>query len=120
MNFLKSIFFVSTLVFVTSCSNNSPVDLQESNVADVVTYKNTVKSIIDSNCINCHGAIPTNGAPMSLDTYAKVRASVLTQGTIDRMTRNIGDPLLMPLGASKLPQSKIDAIIKWQTQGFQD
>jgi mono/diheme cytochrome c family protein len=120
MNFIKTSFAFTFLVMLLSCENNSPADLEDSTVADVVTYKNTVKAIIDTNCISCHGTVPTNGAPMSLATYADVKASVLNLGTIDRIMRQSGDPLKMPLGPTRLPQARIDAVVKWQTQGLQE
>lgn len=122
MNTFKAFFLFVGLLFFASCSNNSPADLQDNTIQDIVTYQNTVKAIVDTNCISCHGTTPTNGAPMSLTTYANVKTSVLSQGSqgsINRISRMLGDGLLMPQGGPKLPQAKIDAIVKWQTQGFQ-
>lgn len=119
MKTFKFINFAFAVVFVIGCANNSPTDLQDNTIADVVTYQNTVKGIIDANCISCHGTVPTPGTPMSLTTYENVRASVLNLGAINRINRNPGDIQMMPLGPTKLPQAKIDAIVKWQTQGLQ-
>ena len=119
MNTFKAFFLAVALIFLASCTNNSPADLQNNTIEDIVTYQNTVKAIVDTNCISCHGSVPTNGAPMSLTTYENVKTSVLSRGSINRITRMMGDGSLMPQGGPKLPQAKIDAIIKWQTQGFQ-
>ena len=67
------LFVVLSLMLVTSCSSDSdddtnPIDDLPANV----TYTNTVKGIIDGNCISCHGNPTSNSAPMSLTTLANV------------------------------------------------
>ena len=79
-----------------------------------------MKAIIDNNCINCHGTVPTNGAPMSLVTYENVKNAVLNQGLIIRLNLPVGNSMKMPLGPTSLPQSQIDAVTKWQVQNFQN
>ena len=120
MKSLKLLFSAVLVLVLTACSNNSPADLQNIKVPDVVTYQNTIREIMVNNCVRCHGTVPTNGSPMSLTTYANVKDAVLNRGTIDRMNRNPGDGLLMPQGGPKLPQALIDAVVKWQAQGFQE
>jgi mono/diheme cytochrome c family protein len=120
MKVIKSVLFLASATFLAACTNNSPNDLVDSTpILDNVTYTNSVKAIMDSNCISCHGTVPTNGAPNSLTTYENVRDAVLNMGLINRLNRNIGDNLLMPLGGPKLPQNRIDAVVKWQNQNFQ-
>lgn len=102
-----------------SCTNTSPNDLSDNTpVSGTVSYAQNVKSIMDANCIQCHGAIPTNGAPMSLTTYDNVKQAVLNRGLLNRINRQMGDGLLMPQGGPKLPQNKIDVVQVWQSQGF--
>ncbi len=120
MKVIKSVLFLASTTFLAACTNNSPSDLVDSTpILDNVTYENSVKAIMTSNCISCHGTTPTNGAPMSLTTYENVKNSVLNTGLIDRVNKNVGDALLMPLGGPKLPQNKIDALVKWKNQNYQ-
>lgn len=115
---------VMTSLFLASCTNESTSDLIDINpIEGDITYTNTIRSIINNNCVRCHAAVPTNGAPMSLTTYEDVRDAVLrsgSRGIINRITRNTGDALLMPQGGPKLPQPIIDQIIQWEAAGLQE
>lgn len=105
---------------ISSCSNNSEDDLILKDVPNdgATTYLTKVKTIIDNNCISCHGATPTNGAPNSLTTYAEVKDAVLNSGLIDRISRTNGAPGLMPLGGPRMPQQTIDIVIDWNNDGL--
>ena len=105
------------IVFVLGCTNDSSSDLIDINGAQV-TYNNTIKSIIDNNCIPCHATIPVNGAPMSLTTYEFVKNAVQTRGLLDRISRAQGSPGMMPNGGTRLPQAKIDQIFQWAQNGL--
>lgn len=111
---------VLTLLFLilAGCTNDSDSDLLNTPNNELVTYTEIIKSIMDQKCNNCHGAIPSNGAPMSLHTYETVKDAVLNRGLIDRITRVEGQSGFMPLGGSKLPQTQIDEIIQWQNEDF--
>ncbi len=106
------------IVFVVGCTNDSSSDLIDLNQVDEITYTNTVKSIIDNNCIPCHATVPVNGAPMSLTTYEFVKNAVLSRGLLDRISRPQGSPGMMPNGGTRLPQAKIDQIYQWAENGF--
>ena len=106
---------------LASCSSNSPDDLAgKIIIPETVTYTNDVKPIIDDNCIMCHQSPPLNGAPMSMLDYAKVKEAVQNRGLVGRISKPQGDPDMMPFGGTRLPQAKIDIIIKWRDQGFQN
>ena len=118
---LVSTIFIS--IIASSCTDNSPDDLLEKTPAPIVaSYLQDVKPIMDSNCINCHGTVPTNGASISLNSYIDVKNSVQNVNTTDQLIYRIslsqGDPSQMPLGSPKLPQNKIDLIIQWKNQNF--
>ena len=115
--FLISILLLGT-VLVSSCSNDSSDDLSGNIDLDEVTYTNTVKSIIDNNCIMCHAATPINGAPMSLTTYENVKQAVLNRGLLDRISRTQGAPGMMPNGGTRLPQALIDKVQAWANNGL--
>lgn len=101
------------LFSLSSCTNESISDLEQTNNNDNITYLLSVKQIIDNNCINCHGTTPTSGAPMPLTTYENVKDAVLTRDLLDRISRTEGAPGAMPLGGTRLPQNDIDAISQW-------
>ncbi|MBF6642293.1 hypothetical protein IVB69_12445 [Flavobacterium sp. J49] len=116
---LISVFAIGT-VLVSSCSNDSSDDLSGIDGLDEVTYTNTVKSIIDNNCISCHAATPINGAPMSLTTYENVKDAVQNRGLLDRISRAQGEPGMMPNGGTRLPQAVIDQVFAWNAQGLNE
>ncbi|MEK8179660.1 hypothetical protein WMW71_04845 [Flavobacterium buctense] len=118
----KNTLLISTLllgtVLVSSCTNDSSADLIGIDDLDEVTYTNTVKSIIDNNCISCHAATPINGAPMPLTTYENVKQAVLERGLLNRISREQGAPGMMPSGGTRLPQAVIDQVTTWANQGL--
>lgn len=114
----NSILLFSFFALLTSCTNDSESDLTDNNVPSTITYTNSIKSIMDTNCISCHGNTPSNGAPMSLTTYQNVKDAVLSRGLIDRISRAQGAAGMMPLGGTRLTQSKIDEVIAWKNNGF--
>jgi hypothetical protein len=108
----------TTFLFICSCSNNSEDDLINPVTLSTTKYIQNVKPIIDNNCINCHGATPSNGAPMSLVTYAQVKDAVQNRGLIDRISRAQGAPGMMPNLGTRLPQTTIDLIVDWNADGL--
>ena len=113
----KYLIFAS-LQFLMGCSNNSVDDLTEPVVFGTTTYIQNIKPIIDNNCINCHSATPTNGAPMPLITYAQVKDAVLNRGLLDRISSAQGAQGMMPNQGIRLPQTAIDLISDWNTDGL--
>ena len=116
---MKKSFLCSIFVgfVVSSCTNDNSNNLSESSkIVAPVTYNNSVKAIIDNNCINCHGNVPTNNAPFSLTTYADVKLNI--SEIINRISRANGAGGLMPNGGPRLPQATIDMVVKWQNEGL--
>ena len=116
----KTLFVVLSFssIFV-GCSDDNPSTLSDTSpVVGVTTYNQNVKTIIDNNCVVCHAAVPKNGAPMSLVTYAQVKDAVLNRGLINRITLENGNGSLMPKGGPRLPQTTIDIILKWEKDGL--
>lgn len=115
----KEIILLSFVtIFLISCTNDSQSDLIELTNNETITYTNYVKSVIDNNCTSCHGATPSNGASIPLNTYIGVKNAVLNNGLLDRISRAQGANGMMPNGGTRLPQTTIDAITKWQTDGL--
>lgn len=119
MKKINSLFFgiVFANFFLTACTNDSEKDLIE-DTGEPVTYTNTIKTVIDNNCIFCHTSPPQNGAPMSLNSYNLVIDAIQNRDLINRISKTQGDPQLMPLGGTRLPQSTIDKFIEWSNNGF--
>lgn len=115
----KCFIYVIFLLSI-SCSNNSEDDLTNPVVLGNTKYSSDIKPIIDNNCISCHGATPSNGAPMSLVTYAQVKEAVQNRGLLDRISRTQGAPGMMPFLGPRLPQSTIDLIVDWNTDGLME
>jgi mono/diheme cytochrome c family protein len=113
---MKKIFFFFTFLFlISSCANDSENDLI--NVPDTVTYNNSVKAIIDANCIGCHGN--TNPlANLSLTNFSQVQEEV--DSIIERIELPQGTTGLMPQSGTRLPQNSIDIIKKWRDDGLNE
>lgn len=118
---LKKISLLAAVLAFSACSKDSTDDLIDNSVVpETVTYSQNIAAIINANCIVCHAATPVNGAPMSLTTYANVRQAVLERGLLDRISRDNGEPGLMPNGGPRLPQNSIDLINQWNAQGLEE
>ncbi|WP_395045297.1 hypothetical protein [Flavobacterium sp.] len=111
-------FYLFTIIFFSSCSNDSTDDLIDSNLSQNVTYNSTVKNIIDNNCIQCHGTTPTNGATLSLTTYENVKNAILTLSLFERISSSEGSSGAMPDGGPRLPQTSINLIEQWKNEGL--
>ena len=114
--------WICLLIFVFyGCSESSPIDLVEKQTGtEIISYQNNIKAIIANDCLNCHSAVPTNGAPMRLDNLASLKEAIQNRGLINRINLDPSNNLAMPTGGPKLLQSQINSIIKWQNEGFVD
>ena len=120
MKFKYYLVFAGIGFLSVGCNNDSISDLTEPETIENVTYTNNIKSIIDNNCIRCHKSPPENAAPMSMASYALLKDAIINRPLIFKISKNDGDPGLMPFGGPRLPQSSIDLIIKWKEQGLQE
>jgi len=114
----KYTLHIIIVALVFNCTNVSEEDLIDSTpIPTTVTYIANVKSIIDTNCTGCHSDPPINGAPIPLVTFEDVKNAVEDNDLIDRISSNdLG--FVMPFGGPRLPQSTIDLIIQWETDGL--
>ncbi len=109
---MKKLLVVSIFAFlVTSCTSDGddPIDPP---VKDV-TYKDNIKSIIDSKCISCHASTPNNGAPMALVTLQNVKEAVENRDLIGRVANGS-----MPIGNDNLTGDQIQLIRDWEKNSF--
>jgi hypothetical protein len=115
---MKKVFYFITFLFhFTSCTNDSENDLI--NVPDTVTYNNSVKAIIDANCIACHGN-SSPAANLSLTNYNQVADADTVDNIIERIELPQGTTGLMPQSGTRLPQNSIDIIKKWRDDGLNE
>jgi hypothetical protein len=119
---MKTILFFSLIALtlsLNSCSSGSDSDNNPNPDPDpvTITYSNTIKSIITTNCISCHGSTPSNGAAISLDTYAKVKTAT-QNNLIDRISLAQGNAQMMPKDGTRLPQATIDKFTTWKNNGY--
>ncbi|MGX7666846.1 c-type cytochrome [Flavobacterium pedocola] len=114
---VRFLLLTASFITLTSCSSDSESDLY-GEIPEQITYNNTVKAIINNNCIMCHNQPPVNGAPMPLINYDFVKAAIISRGLIDRISRPQGAPGMMPNGGTRLPQSEIDKIIAWKNANY--
>jgi len=108
------------LLLLNSCSSNNLDDIQSESVntnPNLVTFQD-VKFTFDNVCQACHSNPPQNGAPMPLVTYLNVKDAVINRGLLDRISRANGDDGLMPNGGPRLPQSIIDMMFQWNSDGL--
>lgn len=114
----KLYLYLPLLAVLSSCSENSTDDLVDVTQPATVTYSNSIKTIIDNNCIGCHNSPPVAGAPMPLLTYENVKDAIQNRGLLDRISRDQGASGMMPFGGTRLPQTTIDLFVQWQNQGL--
>lgn len=107
-----------SIFFIFGCSNNSDDDLTIPLTSNTTKYTQNIKPIIDNNCVVCHGNSPSGGAQTSLVTYNQVKASILNNGLIDRVSRMQGASGMMPYQGTRLPQTTIDLLSDWNTDGL--
>ncbi|WP_129748777.1 hypothetical protein [Flavobacterium anhuiense] len=119
MKLQKACAVLLAAIILAGCSNDdSSAPMNTSAPAGSVTYDKDVKTIIDNNCIVCHAAVPTNGAPISLVTYAQVKDAVLKRSLIIRISLENGNSVLMPKGGPRMPQETIDIVKQWKRMDY--
>ncbi|WP_457610626.1 hypothetical protein [Lutibacter sp.] len=108
--FIKLPFKILLVILLfTSCTNeDNNLPIEDNNI----TYTNTVKAIIDTNCLSCHTSPPINGALMPLISYNNVKEAIQNRNLIGRIEDGS-----MPLNGS-LPSIQIKAIKDWEIGGL--
>lgn len=114
---MKKLFLsVSLIAFIaiSSCTTGViPFDDPGDPITELKTYTGDVKSIIDNNCVSCHGGSSPQ-AGLRLETYQQVRNSAENGNLIPRMN-NPTNP--MPQGGL-LPAATRAIIDAWADDGF--
>ena len=117
MKFKNLIYASAMLILLFNCSSDSNDDLapKEEEIdpdPTAITYDANIKSIFSSNCTNCHGSQPTNGAPTSYTTYTQVKNS------IDKIINRINNASNPMPQSGLMSQSLRDDIQQWKDDGL--
>ncbi len=80
------------------------------------TYNADVQAIFAANCIECHGAEPTQGAPVALSTYQEIITALSDWDVFGRVSTTSSLRVMPPNG--RLPQETVDIILDWQADGL--
>lgn len=114
MKIFSSFLILFLTGFMISCSNNSEDDLTDIPDTDAVTYTANIKTLIDDNCVGCHGNPLANGAPFPMTNYDELVEAAKNKNIIGRMS-STSNPM-PPSGT--LPSSTVDLVKKWIEDGF--
>ncbi len=113
---------VCLLIAVLSCQHDPfPAPPDTLNPGDTscnshnLTYNNSIKTIVDNNCINCHGG-PNPQVGLSLETYNQVRDALLNTDLLLRVKNDPSVPVMPPGG--KMPDCNIEKIEIWFTNSM--
>ncbi|WP_299441051.1 cytochrome c [uncultured Aquimarina sp.] len=83
------------------------------------TYIADVKTIIDSNCLECHGTPLQNSAPMPLETFQEVVSAVNTRDLLGFISTNNAFNVMPPSDeGGRMPQATIDIVEDWIADGL--
>ncbi|MFA5297066.1 MAG: hypothetical protein WC389_02520 [Lutibacter sp.] len=106
-----------TVTLLVSCTKENIDTLSYPNTnTDLtnVTYTANVKTVIDNNCLGCHGAVnPTAGFDIS--TYDKAKNNI--NSIISRVDLQTGQSGVMPT-SGRMSESNIQILKNWKTQGL--
>ena len=120
-----ALLFICQLMWLFACSgndddnNSTPVTPGPTNPIpeQITTYTTHTKQIIDQHCIMCHGAQPSQGAPMSLDTYMAVVQAKEERGLFDRISINNRNVMPPESAGGQLSENQILIIEDWIADG---
>lgn len=109
---MKKTIFISvfTTLIILGCTKDTTTSCSTTNMK----YSGEIKSIIDANCVGCHGASSPSGG-VSLVTYDNVKNVGATKlaGVVNHSS---GFKAMPP--TSKMSQCNIDKIQAWIAAGF--
>jgi|SRR5688572_15659285 len=123
---MKTRVQLSILILVTTILSGCYYDVEEElypesfNSCDTanVTYNQTVRPILDLNCMSCHSQLSQQGG-IVLETYSNVISYVNSGQLLGAINHEQGfSP--MPQGTAKLSDCNILKIEKWVQSGSPD
>ncbi len=113
MKKLSLFMLIAFAISLIACSKSSDDEMTPTPDPNAkVTYDGNIKAILSGNCLGCHGATPSNGAPTSYDTYTKAKAAI---DKIITRTNSASNP--MPV-SGLMSVANRELIKKWKTDGL--
>lgn len=106
------IIFVIVIGIILSCESNTYEEI--SGDIENPTYTSKVKSIIDNNCLSCHSSV--GGQFPAMETYLQVKDVAENGNMICRIDDQSCGSVMPQSG--RMPQTTINTIKKWATNGF--
>lgn len=113
MKTFKILVLLMTAYFmITSCESST----YEEIAGEVTnpTYSVNVKPIVENNCLSCHNA--ASGQFPTMETYAQVRNAAENGDLICRIDNQSCGTVMPQTG--RMPQSTINTIKNWATNGY--
>ena len=115
-------FFLLTVGLFSSCYYDVESELYPNKPAcDTlnVTYKLTIKPILErNNCLNCHNT-GLNSGGVNLDNYSSL-APTIASGKLLSSVNHDGKASKMPQGGAKIPDCDLKKIEIWIKNGAPD
>ena len=105
------IIFIIIIGIIFSCESNTYEEISEKN--ENPTYNTSVKSIIDNNCLSCHGS--SGGEFPTMETYLQVKDAAQNGSMICRIDDQSCGSVMPQSG--RMQQTKINTIKNWTLNG---
>ena len=102
------------LITVSCTTTEIPLEEDPTPIVTLVKYNTDVKTIIDTNCLNCHGTSTPRIGGIPLFNYTQVREEAEFGSLINRMNSTTNP---MPQSGI-LSASKLAIIDQWKADGF--
>jgi hypothetical protein len=104
------LLLIASAMVLSYCSSSK----KAAAAAPKTTYTESIQPIMAANCTPCH--FPEKGKAKQYNTYAAVKGDI--DNIITRISKNPGEKGFMPMKHPKLPDSTIQAFIKWKADGM--
>lgn len=112
MKLIIALCFLLTTALFSSCYYNKEDLLYGAGSCDTsnVKYSVQIVSIINSNCISCHGGTAASGGGVKLGTYTDVKVYADNGLLLNAVSRTVNP---MPKGGPRLNDCRIAEIRTW-------
>lgn len=119
---IKVLFFSLMLGLITSsCYYDNeqdvyPFDASQNCDTLNITYTNTIKAVLDANCVSCHSASNPSGG-VTLDSYQTVSV-VAANGKLYGSISHQSGYTAMPQGGNMLSDCNLSKFSAWINDGY--
>lgn len=115
---MKTLKIITVLIIACVIGYSCETQTYEEISGEVAnpTYTANIKPIIENNCLSCHSVA---GAEFpTMETYAQVRNAAENGNMICRIDNQSCGSVMPQSG--RMPQTRINTIKKWATNGYQN